>query len=956
MVKIRFSFIMFLCLSLSLNVACSKGGGKGPMMPLLAAGGGGVVDGSTGENIPGLVYSFNAVPDSVNTDAEMTVGIRVSGSGASVNESIYLSTDRSKSSDDVLIGEIMISESSEEFSLPLPCNLATGSYYLLMGSGVVSATPIEIKRGTSCDPVNYTIDAIPSTATAGADYTLSLVLSGTGTRSVSDQLYLTQSGNIDAQSILLGDVVIERDSTSVTFTIPGYAIGAYWVRFKDSGGKSNNQVTIGMGAAVSVSVSGSVSFERPSVTADTYQPDTSTVYVYPARRIRVRLIDVDGSVLAETDSDDTGNYSLSASPHGYFRIQMVSILQDPGGSYSFKVIRYELTPETGKPHVVQTDLVSTECGNGCGVDLTAMVANRGSGAFSILDVAYRFRNQVHGWNPIFNIPALTIKWSPGNAEGTYFTSEGIGCPCVYVLGHPVDSDEYDTSVIAHELNHALEFMISRIDSPGGMHTFGDYLDPRLAYSEGLANAMSAVYSGNRVYVDTNTVEGFALDLEAIPLTHEGYYSEMAIAKLVYDLIDGGADDDDAVELSPSAILQAMAGLKESDELLWLHPFLARLKDDLPSSVSDIEAVSASFGVAASADLEAAVQASPSYSMLNGNWYSTEHTCDGSTDGYPHSPPVFDVNGSGRQEPVSGYLKLSQVCGGGDRYKGSNKLFGSAFFRVRSDYSGNMIVYSREGTDTSYNDISPSYSQSEVRVWQKGILKKRCRFAEARQCRYAVEAEMVLFVEIHLVDKCVDGGSCSYRSSGEQDLNFWIDLPPAPFSGTPVYGYHDWTQDSHKIMATSESYSGDLGGVNGADSLCQIESTRNGWFAGEYKAMLVDGLQRSAVDGNITDWVFQPETYYSPLGGDIGYSDLNTRLPLPSPRNFSVTSADYWTGLDGAIWATAPYSTASSNCNKWKAGTSSYSGSYGNTFYKDYRMYTYGTSDCRNERRLICVQQ
>ena len=65
-----------------------------------------------------------------------------------------------------------------------------------------------------------------------------------------------------------------------------------------------------------------------------------------------------------------------------------------------------------------------------------------------------------------------------------------------------DTDEYDQHVVAHEFQHFLEDQVSRSDTPGGPHSLDERLDMRVAFSEGFANAFSAMVLNDPVYRDS----------------------------------------------------------------------------------------------------------------------------------------------------------------------------------------------------------------------------------------------------------------------------------------------------------------------------------------------------------------------------------------------------------------------------------------------------------------------
>ena len=66
----------------------------------------------------------------------------------------------------------------------------------------------------------------------------------------------------------------------------------------------------------------------------------------------------------------------------------------------------------------------------------------------------------------------------------------------------VDTDEFDHHIVVHEWGHFFSDQMSRDFSVGGQHSLTDLLDPRVAFSEGWANALSGLVLGNDRYIDT----------------------------------------------------------------------------------------------------------------------------------------------------------------------------------------------------------------------------------------------------------------------------------------------------------------------------------------------------------------------------------------------------------------------------------------------------------------------
>lgn len=90
---------------------------------------------------------------------------------------------------------------------------------------------------------------------------------------------------------------------------------------------------------------------------------------------------------------------------------------------------------------------------------------------------------------------LKVNWSVNNVPQSGDKARGLIRTShfapddnqLYILGKDgVDTDEFDTHVIAHEWGHFYQANISRSDSTGGRHGPGDVLDPRLAFGEGWA--------------------------------------------------------------------------------------------------------------------------------------------------------------------------------------------------------------------------------------------------------------------------------------------------------------------------------------------------------------------------------------------------------------------------------------------------------------------------------------
>jgi PKD repeat protein len=344
----------------------------------------------------------------------------------------------------------------------------------------------------------------------------------------------------------------------------------------------------------------------------------------PVRGAVVELRDGGGALLQTTTTDETGYYSFDA----------------PQGQQLQVVLRAALArPEN--PTLIHLDVVDNFAAdaigpNAIGLDVTnpgrvwAKISpkftiagqhtenfyaqtvwtpgapngthtRREAAPFAILDAVYQAEKTIRQADPGIVFPLLHMMWSPNNIPcgstgqppcaaagppvghiGTtaYHNSE----VAIYVLGaENNDTDEYDTQIMLHEWSHYFEAKFSRSDSPGGSHSLGELLDPRLAFGEGFATAHAAMLTGNASYVDTtgpNQGFGSLKDVENDECpgaagarcagVASGFFSEDGVMELLWDVFDpksaapeadaesGGTIQDD-VELGYKPIYQAMVG-------------------------------------------------------------------------------------------------------------------------------------------------------------------------------------------------------------------------------------------------------------------------------------------------------------------------------------------------------------------------------------------------------------
>jgi hypothetical protein len=247
---------------------------------------------------------------------------------------------------------------------------------------------------------------------------------------------------------------------------------------------------------------------------------------------------------------------------------------------------------------VTRDLVATSGWGG-----SSYTGPRAAAPFAIIDtvhVAARF--VLEQGDPATDLPALDTFWSVENRSavgnpnpalgniGTtaYIFGAGGGFENgIYVLGDAnTDTDEFDQHVLAHEFNHYVEDQLSRDDSPGGDHSIGEPLDPRVAFSEGFANAFSGMVLNDPHYRDSfgaSQANDFGFDLEsnvaAEPGERLGWFNERSIQSIAWDLFDGSPGEaNDTISIPFSAMLDVSENeLRDGTALTSIFPFIVGLK-------------------------------------------------------------------------------------------------------------------------------------------------------------------------------------------------------------------------------------------------------------------------------------------------------------------------------------------------------------------------------------------
>lgn len=300
-------------------------------------------------------------------------------------------------------------------------------------------------------------------------------------------------------------------------------------------------------SAISATVSGNVTFDWIPHKTNHLGLDYAATQAKPARGVVVELVNAADEVIASQTTNNAGQFSFNAFVNQEVQIRVLAQLQiaetgwnvfvrDNTAGDALYAVQGNLSAISSESEIRNLHMAS-------GWNGTAYVS-RSAGPFAILDSIYLGIGKWRSLGLAAGLPELNIYWSEKNttAEGNVALGE-IGTSYysngnLYILGDAdVDTDEYDSHVILHEWIHFLETTVSRSNSLGGDHSAIQKLDMRVAFSEGVANAFSAMMLDDAIYVDSlgiSQASGFYFNVAEKSHTVKGWYSEKSVESIIYN--------------------------------------------------------------------------------------------------------------------------------------------------------------------------------------------------------------------------------------------------------------------------------------------------------------------------------------------------------------------------------------------------------------------------------------
>ena len=344
-----------------------------------------------------------------------------------------------------------------------------------------------------------------------------------------------------------------------------------------------------------VTISGTLSYEFVPPNAGCFGLNFAGTGTRPIRGATVLLLNNSGGEMARMTSSDTGAYSFAnIAANTSVQIRVLAETRFTGTASWDVEVRDNYDTDSTPPPLETRPLYSMDSGvfdagtadstrdllaaTGWNRASSSYTGARAAAPFAILDTIYTGMQFIIAEDPDIVFAPLDVFWSVNNTAnpstlplvdaidagelgGSFYL---FGTNFLFLTGDELgDTDEFDAHIVIHEWGHYLDENIFRSDSPGGTHGLGDRLDSRLAFGEAWPTALAAMVLDDPVYCETGapgTTGGFEINAEVGFFGGQGWFDEVGIIRLIYDLWDTdapGSDGTDEGSIGFSPIYEVM---------------------------------------------------------------------------------------------------------------------------------------------------------------------------------------------------------------------------------------------------------------------------------------------------------------------------------------------------------------------------------------------------------------
>jgi hypothetical protein len=483
------------------------------------------------------------------------------------------------------------------------------------------------------------------------------------------------------------------------------------------GGAAPAATTTPTTTAADVTVSGTVTYTDYEIS------DKGIDFVNPTNKpIRGAVVELHnplGTIVTASNTTETGGYSFNNAPANSSTISIVvkaalgtatapdtKVINNTASDAIYSVVQSVTT-------VTRNVTSDFNAGSGWDTATSSYTSTRAAAPFAILDTIHQGRLFVQTADTAVVFPALNVQWSKDN-KSVAATAQNVAIgdgpgtsfgEALWLNGSAnLDTDEYDSAVIAHEWGHYFQDKLGRSDSIGGDHAGLNIVHPSLAMDEGFATAFGSMIMNDTSQINTfktnpisadvlladieNDLDSDTADTTAhtINIKVSGFWSEQSIIEVMWDLFDSapiGGSDDDTLALGFTPLYNVMTngnGYKNTPSFTSIYSFVYHLKIESPTNAAAIDTILANENI-----------------ITSGNANEFENVDDYSM--YTNlTIGVIATQDSG-QDNLTTFSNFGNATSAND---GGNKLFNHRFFKYTIATAG---CYTFTATPTTTGDLT-----------------------------------------------------------------------------------------------------------------------------------------------------------------------------------------------------------------------------------------------------------